>query len=143
MDGARIMNAAAYLGLRSKDLLKGCDSVMMCISKGLSGPTGSLVAGSKDFIYKVTRARKCLGGGMRQAGIVAAAGLVALKTIVPRVHEDHANAQRLARGVRFQGNPYIGQDLTMVQTNMVVYEFRDTAKINCLPRVLRASQQGL
>ncbi|XP_075557910.1 uncharacterized protein LOC142589998 [Dermacentor variabilis] len=132
MDGARITNAAAYLDLPVKDLLRGCDSVMMCISKGLSCPIGSLVAGSKDFIYKVGRARKCLGGGMRQAGIVAAAGLVALRTMVARVHEDHDNAQRLARGVSLQGNPYIGLDLGTVQTNMVIYEFGDTSRLSPL-----------
>ncbi|KAH6943444.1 hypothetical protein HPB50_021676 [Hyalomma asiaticum] len=132
MDGARIMNAATYLGLPAKDILKDCDSVMMCISKGLSCPIGSLVAGSNDFIYKVSRVRKCLGGGMRQAGIVAAAGLVALRTMVARAQEDHDNAQRLARGVSLQGNPYISMDLSTVQTNMVVYEFRDTSRLSPL-----------
>lgn len=130
MDGARIMNAAMYLGLPVKDLLRQCDTVMMCISKGLACPIGSLVAGPKDFIYKVSRVRKCLGGGMRQAGIVAAAGLVSLKTIVPRLHEDHENTQRLARGVCLKGNPYVSMDLETVQTNMAVYDFHDIRRLS-------------
>ncbi|XP_077490126.1 uncharacterized protein LOC144101018 isoform X1 [Amblyomma americanum] len=132
MDGARIMNAATYLGLPVKDILRGCDTVQMCISKGLACPIGSLVAGPKDFIYKVARVRKCLGGGMRQAGIVAAAGLVSLRTIVPRLHEDHENTQRLARGVSLKGNPYISMDLDTVQTNMAVYDFSDTSRLSPL-----------
>ncbi|XP_075557908.1 uncharacterized protein LOC142589997 isoform X2 [Dermacentor variabilis] len=130
MDGARIMNAATYLGLPVKDLLNGVDTVMMCISKGLACPVGSLVAGPKDFIDKVSRVRKCLGGGMRQAGIVAAAGLVSLETIVPRLHEDHENTQRLARGVCLKGNPYMSMDLETVQTNMAVYDFHDIGRLS-------------
>ncbi|KAG0410605.1 hypothetical protein HPB47_012281 [Ixodes persulcatus] len=125
MDGARIMNAATYLDLPVSELLKGCDSVMMCISKGLACPAGSLVAGSKDFVQRVARVRKALGGGMRQVGILAAAGLVALKTILPRLHEDHENTQRLARGVCLRENPFISMDLDTVQTNMAVYDFID------------------
>lgn len=130
MDGARIMNAAAYLGVPARDILASSDTVMMCISKGLACPIGSLVAGPKDFIHKVARVRKCLGGGMRQSGIVAAAGLVSLKTIVPRLHEDHENTQRLARGVSLKGNPYISMDLETVQTNMAVYDFHDTSRLS-------------
>lgn len=130
MDGARIMNAATYLGVPARDILASCDTVMMCISKGLACPIGSLVAGPKDFIDKVARVRKCLGGGMRQSGIVAAAGLVSLKTIVPRLHEDHENTQRLARGVSLKGNPYISMDLETVQTNMAVYDFHDTSRLS-------------
>uniref|UniRef100_A0A023FL53 Putative threonine aldolase n=1 Tax=Amblyomma cajennense TaxID=34607 RepID=A0A023FL53_AMBCJ len=132
MDGARIMNAAAYLGLPVKDILRGCDTVQMCISKSLACPIGSLVAGPKDFIEKVSWVRKCLGGGMRQAGIVAAAGLVSLKTIVPRLHEDHENTQRLARGVSLQHNPYISMDLDTVQTNMAYYDFADISRLSPL-----------
>uniref|UniRef100_G3MR70 Aromatic amino acid beta-eliminating lyase/threonine aldolase domain-containing protein n=1 Tax=Amblyomma maculatum TaxID=34609 RepID=G3MR70_AMBMU len=132
MDGARIMNAATYLGLPVKDILRGCDTVQMCISKGLACPIGSLVAGPKDFIYKVARVRKCLGGAMRQAGIVAAAGLVSLRTIVPRLHEDHENTQRLARGVSLKDNRYISMDLDTVQTNMAVYDFVDTSRLSPL-----------
>lgn len=130
MDGARIMNAAAYLGIPARDILASSDTVMMCISKGLACPIGSLVAGPKDFIHKVARVRKCLGGGMRQSGIVAAAGLVSLKTIVPRLHEDHENTQRLARGVSLKGNPYMSMDMETVQTNMAVYDFHDTSRLS-------------
>lgn len=125
MDGARIMNASTYLGLPASDLLKECDTVMMCISKGLACPAGSLVAGPKEFVQRVARVRKALGGGMRQVGILAAAGIVALRTILPRLHEDHDNTQRLARGVNLKGNPLISMDLTTVQTNMAVYDFGD------------------
>ncbi|KAH7943157.1 hypothetical protein HPB52_005946 [Rhipicephalus sanguineus] len=100
------------------------------VEKGLACPIGSLVAGPKDFIYKVSRVRKCLGGGMRQAGIVAAAGLVSLKTIVPGLHEDHENTQRLARGVSLKGNPYVSMDLETVQTNMAVYDFHDIRRLS-------------
>uniref|UniRef100_A0A023GIA8 Putative threonine aldolase n=1 Tax=Amblyomma triste TaxID=251400 RepID=A0A023GIA8_AMBTT len=102
------------------------------MEQGLACPIGSLVAGPKDFIYKVARVRKCLGGGMRQAGIVAAAGLVSLRTIVPRLHEDHENTQRLARGVSLKDNPYISMDLDTVQTNMAVYDFVDTSRLSPL-----------
>ncbi|XP_075559484.1 uncharacterized protein LOC142590994 [Dermacentor variabilis] len=132
MDGARIMNAATYLGLSAKDILRGCDSVMLCISKGLACPVGSLVAGTKDFVYKLVRARKCLGGAMCQSGVVAAAGLVSLKTVLPRLHEDHENTQRLARGVSLRGNPYISVDLETVQTNIAVYDFHDTCRLSPL-----------
>ncbi|EEC20587.1 L-allo-threonine aldolase, putative [Ixodes scapularis] len=95
MDGARIMNAATYLDLPVSELLKGCDSVMMCISK----VSFTLAPALEQTLHcRVARVRKALGGGMRQVGILAAAGLVALKTILPRLHEDHENTQRLARG---------------------------------------------
>ncbi|KAH7948692.1 hypothetical protein HPB49_000912 [Dermacentor silvarum] len=100
------------------------------LEQGLACPIGSLVAGPKDFIDKVARVRKCLGGGMRQAGIVAAAGLVSFKTIVPRLHEDHENTQRLARGVCLKGNPYMSMDLETVQTNMAVYDFHDISRLS-------------
>ncbi|KAH6943436.1 hypothetical protein HPB50_021668 [Hyalomma asiaticum] len=125
MDGARIMNAATYLGLPVKDLVRGCDTVMMCISKTLTPPAGIMFS-----FCMVSRVRKCLGGGMRQAGIVAAAGLVSLKTIVPRLHEDHENTQRLARGVPLKGNPLITMDLGTVQTNMAVYDFHDIRRLS-------------
>jgi threonine aldolase len=98
VDGARIFNAAAALGVDVKALVADVDSVTFCLSKGLSAPVGSLICGDGAFIDAVHRARKVLGGGMRQAGIVAAAGIVALETMTERLAEDHARARRLAEG---------------------------------------------
>ncbi|XP_064478522.1 uncharacterized protein LOC135391906 [Ornithodoros turicata] len=123
MDGARIMNAAVALDVKPSVVLKDCDSVNICFSKGLACPVGSLVAGTQDFVERIRRIRKALGGGMRQVGVLAAAGIVALKTVVPRLHEDHEHAQILARGVDLKDNPLIHLDLNSVQTNMVIYEF--------------------
>jgi threonine aldolase len=99
LDGARIFNAAVKLGAPVKDLCRGFDSVSSCLSKGLGAPAGTMLLGSKDFIARAKRARKMLGGVMRQAGVLAAAGLYALEHNVERLAEDHANAERLARGI--------------------------------------------
>ncbi len=99
LDGARIFNAAAALGCDVRDLVREVDSVMFCLSKGLCAPVGSVLCGSADFIYEARRARKVVGGGMRQAGILAAAGIVALEQMTGRLAEDHARAQRLAEGL--------------------------------------------
>jgi threonine aldolase len=99
LDGARIFNAAVKLGMPVKDLCRGFDSVSSCLSKGLGAPAGTMLLGSKDFIARAKRARKILGGVMRQAGILAAAGLYALENNVERLAEDHANAERLAKGI--------------------------------------------
>jgi threonine aldolase len=99
LDGARIFNAAIALGVAACALTQNSDSVSLCLSKGLSAPVGSLLCGSKDFIERARKSRKMLGGGMRQAGIIAAAGIVALETMVDRLAEDHANARRLAQGL--------------------------------------------
>jgi len=120
LDGARIFNAAAALDCEAQELTRYCDSVMFCLSKGLGAPVGSLLAGSREFIEKARRYRKALGGGMRQAGVLAAAGLVALQNI-PRLKEDHVHARRLAEGLA--GLPGVEVDLTNVQTNMVVVKF--------------------
>lgn len=117
LDGARIFNAAVALGVPAKSLTRRVDSVMFCVSKGLSAPVGSLLAGSADFIARARRFRKMLGGGMRQAGVIAAAGLVALRTMVDRLAEDHANARRLAEGL--VGSPGLRVDLSRVRSNMV------------------------
>ena len=102
-----------------RDLTRSCDSVSFCLSKGLSCPVGSLVCGSPDFVAAARRIRKGLGGGMRQAGVIAAAGLVALDTMVERLAEDHDNARVLADGLsKIKG---IHIDLASVQTNMVVF----------------------
>jgi threonine aldolase len=99
LDGARIFNAAAALGVEARELALGMDSVMFCLSKGLCAPVGSLLCGSADFIAEARRARKVVGGGMRQAGILAAAGIVALEQMAGRVAEDHTRARRLAEGL--------------------------------------------
>jgi threonine aldolase len=119
LDGARIFNAAVALGRPVADFTRPVDSVTFCLSKGLGAPVGSLVCGSRDFVTRARRVRKMLGGGMRQVGVLAAAGLVALETMVERLAEDHANARRLAEGVARL--PPIRVDLANVQTNIVIF----------------------
>lgn len=117
LDGARIFNAALYLGVDAKVLASYADSVMFCLSKGLSAPVGSVLTGSKDFIKRARHVRKMLGGGMRQAGVLAAAGIIAISKMRDRLEEDHKNAQLLAKGVA--EIPGLTVDLKTVQTNMV------------------------
>jgi threonine aldolase len=100
LDGARIFNAACAQNVEAKDLAAPADSVTFCLSKGLCAPVGSVLCGSKEFIARTVRLRKMLGGGMRQAGILAAAGIVALKTMTKRLAEDHARARKLADGLK-------------------------------------------
>jgi threonine aldolase len=114
LDGARIFNAATQLKMKVKDLCAGFDSVSSCLSKGLGAPAGTVLLGKKEFIQKAKRARKILGGGMRQAGVIAAAGLYALENNVERLAIDHENAARLARGLR-----ELGLDVQL-NTNMVL-----------------------
>jgi len=123
LDGARIFNAAVALGVVPPALTRSVDSVMFCVSKGLSAPVGSLLAGSGEFITRARRFRKMLGGGMRQAGVLAAAGVVALRTMVSRLAEDHQNAQRLAKGLAKV--PGLQIDLERVRTNMVLVRVVD------------------
>ncbi len=99
VDGARIFNAAAALGVDVRELVKDADSVTFCLSKGLCAPVGSVLCGSAEFIKEARRSRKVLGGGMRQAGVIAAAGVVALEQMTERLVEDHARAKRLAEGL--------------------------------------------
>jgi len=122
LDGARVFNAAVALRVDVRQLTGPVDSVMFCLSKGLSAPVGSMLAGSNDFIERARRKRKMLGGGMRQAGVLAAAGLCALDEMVERLAEDHVNARRLAEGL--QGLPGIEIDLDRVETNMVFGDCR-------------------
>ncbi len=122
LDGARIFNAAVAQRIDVRQLTAPVDSVMFCLSKGLSAPVGSMLAGSSDFVERARRMRKMLGGGMRQAGVVAAAGLCALNEMVDRLAEDHANARRLAEGL--QGLPGNDIDLSRVETNMVFGDCR-------------------
>jgi threonine aldolase len=114
LDGARIFNAAVKLGMPVKDLCAGFDSVSVCLSKGLGTPAGTVLVGNRELIERARRVRKMLGGTMRQVGILAAAGIYALKHNVERLAEDHANAERLARGLALAGLA-----VDPVQTNMV------------------------
>jgi threonine aldolase len=123
MDGARIFNAAVALGIPVSDLARPVDSVMFCLSKGLSAPVGSMLVGSKAFIRQAHRTRKLLGGGMRQAGIVAAAGIVALEQMVDRLAEDHEHCKQLAQGLA--DYPQIDIDVERVVTNMVIFTLRN------------------
>src|SRR3954454_7612571 len=119
LDGARIFNAALALGTTVPALAAGFDSVMYCLSKGLGAPVGSLICGRRDFVTEARRVRKMLGGGMRQVGILAAAGLVALRKGPARLPEDHDNAGRLARAL--VELPGIELDLATVRTNIVIF----------------------
>jgi len=117
VDGARIFNAAVALGVSASVLVSEADSVTFCLSKALAAPVGSLVCGSRDFISEARRARKVVGGGMRQAGVLAAAGIVALTEMIDRLAEDHANARQLAQ--RLVGIAGLSVDLGNVRTNIV------------------------
>ena len=120
IDGARIFNAAAALGIDVRELTAPADSVSFCLSKGLAAPVGSIVVGSHAFIARARRNRKVVGGGMRQAGVLAAAGIVALEEMVDRLAEDHANARLLAEGLAQL--PGLAVDLKRVQTNIVYFD---------------------
>ena len=123
LDGARVFNAAAALGISVAKLTSGFDTVMFCLSKGLGAPVGSMLVGSRKAIEQARIHRKALGGGMRQAGILAAAGLIALHEMPKRLHEDHANARLLADAVAAQ--PKAAEiDLEAVQTNIVIFKLR-------------------
>jgi len=120
LDGARIFNAAVALGVDVKEMACHADSVAFCLSKGLSAPVGSLVCGSGEFVAEARRNRKVLGGGMRQCGIIAAAGITALEQMTKRLTEDHANARRLADGIAdIQG---LSVEPERVQTNIVYFD---------------------
>ncbi|MDP6072769.1 MAG: low-specificity L-threonine aldolase [SAR202 cluster bacterium] len=120
IDGARIFNAAVALEAPVAELAKDADSITFCLSKGLSCPIGSIICGSHDFIARSRRWRKIVGGSMRQVGIVAAAGIVALDTMVDRLAEDHANARKLATGLA--DIPGVTIDPDSLQTNLVFFE---------------------
>jgi len=124
LDGARIFNASVALGVDVSVFTQHVDSMQFCLSKGLSAPVGSAVVGPKDFIATARRVRKRLGGGMRQAGVIAAAGIVALETMIDRLAEDHAHARRLALGLARIDR--LGVRPEDVQTNMV---FLDVSKL--------------
>lgn len=121
LDGARLFNAAVSLGVPAAEIARRADSVMFCLSKGLCAPIGSMLAGSRQFIDLARRKRKIMGGGMRQAGTIAAAGILALGTMRERLHEDHERARTLASGL--STIPGVTVDLNSVQIDMVYFSF--------------------
>ncbi len=126
LDGARLWNASIATGIPLREYGQWADSVSVCLSKGLGAPIGSLVAGSKTFIDRVHRFRKMFGGGMRQVGIIAAAGLYALEHHLDRLKEDHQKAKRLAMGLKeLKG---ISLDPEHVETNIVIFDVTETGK---------------
>ncbi len=124
-DGARIFNAAVALHVPASELTRWTDTISFCLSKGLSAPVGSLLCGPSDFIAEARRQRKIVGGGMRQAGILAAAGIVALETMIDRLADDHANARYLAESIA--DLPGIDLDPARVKTNIVFFDLQGDA----------------
>src|SRR5215472_9438492 len=126
LDGARIFNAAVALGRSVAEITRDFDSVMFCLSKGLGAPVGSMLVGSREFIAEARIGRKMLGGGMRQAGVLAAAGLIALEETPKRLHVDHENARHLAEGL--SNIPGISIDPQKVVTNILIFDVRGTGR---------------
>ncbi len=135
LDGARVFNAAAALGVPVRELVQDVDSVQFCFSKGLAAPVGSIIVGSAAFIKRARATRRILGGAMRQAGVIAAAALVGLTEMVERLPEDHTRARRLAEGLA--EIPGINVDLETVQTNIIYYTL-DPANADFAPRLREA-----
>jgi threonine aldolase len=140
LDGARIFNASITTGTPVRELAAQADSVTFCLSKGLGAPVGSVVVGARAFIDRARRARKMFGGGMRQAGILAAAGVVALETMVDRLRDDHENAQFLAEGLA--ALPGIVIDLSRVQTNIVIFNVK-RKDLDAPGLILKLAEQGI
>ncbi|HET6206386.1 MAG TPA: GntG family PLP-dependent aldolase [Terracidiphilus sp.] len=139
LDGARIFNASTALGVDVKTLTRGFDTVMFCLSKGLCAPVGSMLVGSAELIERARIYRKALGGGMRQAGVLAAAGLIALEQMPARLHEDHANARLLAEALsNIEG---VSIDLDAVETNIVI--FRVAEPVSASDVVARLKTRGI
>ena len=127
LDGARIFNAAVALGVDAAELAESADSVSFCFSKGLSAPVGSIICGPADFIKEARRIRKMAGGGMRQAGVLAAAGIVAMEQMIDRLADDHRNARRLAEGIAQTKGLSI--DLSLVRTNIIYFSLENQKKV--------------
>ena len=141
LDGARLFNAAVAQKVEAKELAGPADSISICLSKGLSAPVGSVLCGSKTFIQRALRIRKQLGGGMRQAGILAAAGIVALETMVVRLAEDHLRAKRLAEGLqKFTG---LQPDPEKPFTNMVFLNLVNPASLTAREIGNRLAERGI
>ncbi len=140
IDGARIFNAAVALDIDVKEFMKHVDSINFCLSKGLAAPVGSVMLGSREYIESCRRYRKMVGGGMRQAGIIAAPGIVALTKMVSRLKDDHVNAKRLA--VALTGFEGIDIDMESVQTNLVIADVSGTG-MNADEFVEKCRQNGI
>jgi threonine aldolase len=138
LDGARIFNAAVASGVDAKDIAACADTVTFCLSKGLACPAGSIFCGPKELVHEARRWRKRLGGGMRQTGVLAAAGLVALESMIDRLDEDHANARTLAEGLAEL--PGVTCDLARVQTNLIYF---DLARIGAPAFTEECAKRGL
>ena len=140
LDGARIFNAAIVLKRDVAEIASLFDSVMFCLSKGLGAPVGSMIVGSREFIERAVAVRRMLGGGMRQVGVLAAAGVVALEKMTARLEEDHSNAQVLANGLaEIQG---VKIDPERVQTNILVFDISDT-RLTTAEFSMRLKQRGV
>jgi threonine aldolase len=140
LDGARLFNACIATGTPAREVAAQADSVTFCLSKGLGAPVGSVITGTRAFIDRARRGRKMLGGGMRQAGILAAAGIVALETMVERLREDHENARVLAEGLARL--PGIHIDLDLVQTNIVIFSVK-RKDLDAPGLILKLGEQGI
>ncbi|MBM4085307.1 MAG: aminotransferase class I/II-fold pyridoxal phosphate-dependent enzyme [Planctomycetes bacterium] len=140
MDGARVFNSAVAQGIDVKRLTADCSTVMFCISKGLGSPVGSLLTGPKEFIREARRKRKMLGGGMRQAGVLAACGIISLTDMIDRLADDHRNARTLAEGMA--ALPGFKINLQTVQTNIIYFEF-SLPKLTCHQLVARLRDRGV
>jgi len=141
LDGARIHNAAAHLGTTAAELSAGCDTVMFCLSKGLGAPVGSILVGTADTITEARRVRKMFGGGMRQAGIIAAAGLVALDEVLPELAEDNRRAHALATGLA--EIPAIVLDPETVETNIVFFSLAAHSPLDAGGLAARLADDGV
>ena len=140
LDGARLFNASVAKGIDVREYAAQASSVTFCLSKGLAAPIESMVMGRRDFIDRARRARKLMGGGMRQAGVIAAAGLVALETMVDRLREDHENARILAEGLAQL--PGVEIDLARVETNILIFDVR-RRDIDAPGLVLKLAEHGV
>ncbi len=141
LDGARIFNAAVAQGVPAAELAAPADSVTFCLSKGLCAPVGSVLCGSKEYIKKAHRIRKQLGGGMRQAGILAAAGIIALETMVERLSEDHKRAKYLAQGLSFLS--WLILDPGTPQTNMIFMSLAGSISVDAKKFAEELAKQGV
>lgn len=141
LDGARLFNASVASGIPAREYAGHFDSASVCLSKGLGAPVGSVIAGSAEFIDRCHRFRKMMGGGMRQAGIIAAAGIYALENNIDRLSQDHRNAALLAEGLAALGGVSI--DLSRVQTNIVYFEVQDSRYGNAAQLVEELRKQGV
>jgi threonine aldolase len=141
LDGARIFNAAVAQGIPASELAAPADSVTFCLSKGLSAPVGSVLCGSREYIRRAHRIRKQLGGGMRQAGILAAAGIVALETMVDRLADDHKRAKYLAQGLSFL--PWLALDPGSPHTNMLFMSIADSYSVEAKRVAEKLSKLGV